>query len=170
MPDYSIEDYVMQDSAHFGLIAAPEAYLRSRFDYRIVQSYPIVLCVNKDNPLNMKKSVSFSDLVSENFLMLDRKSIFYSTVMEKAAENGFNPKIAFESSDVTQLCNLTDSGKGIVVGTYSSAFGVLYPNIRTIPFNESDMRVCIAFICRDYNKLGKDEKMFIDYITRFGTA
>ena len=77
---------------------------------------------------------------------------------------GFVPKIVFESSDVNQLCNLVNSGKGIVVGTNSPSFGVLYPNIRTVPFVESDMQVCIAFIFQNYNKIDADAKAFIDYI------
>ena len=170
MPDSDIERYIQEDSSRFALIAAPETYLRNHFEYRTVQTYPILLCVNKDNPLSARGSVSFGDLREERFLGMGRKSLYHAATREKAAEYGFTPQIVFESSDVNQLCNLVNSNKGIVVGTSSPSFGVLYPNIRTVPFDEPDMQVCIAFIFQSYSKLDADAKAFIDFIVASAAA
>ena len=167
IPDSEIESYIREDSLHFGLIAAPEVYLKKHYEYRTVKSYPIVLIVNKKNPLSRKDEVSFRDLKEENFLCMDKRSLYRAATIEKAAEYGFQPKIVFETSDVQQLCKLADSNKGIVVGTYSPSFGSLYPNIRTVPFAEEDMNVCIAFVCQNYSRLEPETKGFIDFIVQW---
>ena len=170
MPDSELESYIQADNSRIALIAAPESYLRKRYEYRTVKTYPILLCVNRANPLSERESVSFGDLKDEQFLTLGKKSLYHAATRDKAAEYGFVPKIVFESSDVNQLCNLVNSGKGIVVGTNSPSFGVLYPNIRTVPFDEPDMQVCIAFIFQNYSKLDADAKAFIDFIVASAAA
>ena len=165
IPDVEIERYIQEESTHFGLIAAPEGYLKNHYEYRTIHTYPIVLIVNKDNPLSKRDSVSFRDLQGERFLSLDRRSLYRTATIDKAAEYGFQPQIVFESPDVHELCKLADSGKGIVVGTESPSFGTLYPNIRTIPFQEEDMRVCISFVFQDFRQLEPEAKGFIEYIT-----
>ena len=168
--DADIERYVREDSANFGLLAASEVYLKNHFDYQIVRAYPIVLCVSQENPLSRRETVSFDDLKKEKFLMLDSHSLSYAATLEKAAECGFDPRIVFESSDVHQLCNLVNSNKGIVVGTYSPSFGTLYPHIRAVPFSDPDMQVCIAFVCQDRRKLDPAAMAFIDYVVQRETS
>lgn len=161
--DTQVMQYVLECPTRFGMIAEPEHWHGRKTNYNLIQTFRLQLCVHKDNPIAKRKSVNFGDLKDEKFLVLDKRSYYQSILKNKAAEYGFEPKIAFESADIHQLCSLINTNKGIMFCVPIEAHS-LFKNLRFVPFEDKDMTFSIAFIFRNYEKLDMPSRRFIEFI------
>ena len=166
MADADVARYVQEAPDHLGIIAEPEYRLQGRFEYTIVKSYPLCVCLHKDHPLAGKTTLSFAELRDERFLALDKRSHYQQMMNETAAKYRFTPNVVYETADVNQICNLINSGKGICVATNSPAFGTVFPNIRSIPLSDKEMLYSIAFIYQRLDKLEPQARSFIEFVRK----
>lgn len=164
LSDSDCDKYVEADTSHFGLLAIPENRHGERIDFTPVKTFPLYLFVHKDNPLAKREVVNFSQLKEEPFLMLDKKSYYRKLVNHYATKYEFQPKTAFESSDVNQLISLVNKGRGIALSLAPLLDNAVYENVVMVPFDDKDITWSIAFIHQDYEKLGTAAKKFIQYI------
>ena len=164
MSGFDADDYVKEDSNHFGLIAIPENRHGMRFKHLPIKTLPVMLCVHKDDPLAQQDVVNFGQLRDKNFIMFESRSHYHKTIDEYTKKHGFQPKEVFESSDINQIFNLVNKGKGIFISPPDESAKMLFKNIRMIPFDDDTLTYCIAFIFKDYDRLSPTAKMFINYI------
>ena len=164
MSGFDADNYVKEDSKHFGLIAIPENRHGMRFKHLPIKTLPVMLCVHKDDPLAQQDVVNFGQLRDKNFIMLESRSHYHKTIDEYTKKHGFQPKEVFESSDINQIFNLVNKGKGIFISPPDESAKMLFKNIRMIPFDDDTLTYCIAFIFKDYDRLSPTAKMFINYI------
>ena len=163
MSGFDADNYVKEDSKHFGLIAIPENRHGMRFKHLPIKTLPVMLCVHKDDPLAQQDVVNFGQLRDKNFIMFERRSHYHKTIDEYTKKHGFKPKEVFESSDINQIFNLVNKGKGIFISPPDESAKMLFKNIRMIPFDDDTLTYCIAFIFKDYERLSPTAKMFINY-------
>ena len=163
MSGFDADNYVKEDSKHFGLIAIPENRHGMRFKHLPIKSLPVMLCVHKDDPLAQQDVVNFGQLRDKNFIMFESRSHYHKTIDEYTKKHGFKPKEVFESSDINQIFNLVNKGKGIFISPPDESAKMLFKNIRMIPFDDDTLTYCIAFIFKDYERLSPTAKMFINY-------
>lgn len=166
LADTDCDAYVRADTKHFGLLAIPKDRHGKLLDYRLVKTLPLYLYVHRENPLAKLNAVNFGMLKNESFLMMDKKSHYRKVIYTHSAPYGYKPAPAFESSDVNQLCNLVNSGKGIFLATKNPAVGVLFKNIVMVPFEEETLNYSIAFVFQDYDRLDSAAKKFMEYILK----
>ena len=95
---------------------------------------------------------------------MEKRSHYHSMLNEKAKAAGFKPRKAFASSDIDQLCELVNEGKGVLIAVDLPSAKTQYPNIRMIPFSDRTISYSIAFIFRDYDKLDVAAKKFIEFV------
>ena len=164
MSGFDADNYVKEDSKHFGLIAIPENRHGMRFKHLPIKTLPVMLCVHKDDPLAQQDVVNFGQLRDKNFIMFESRSHYHKTIDEYTKKHGFKPKEVFESSDINQIFNLVNKGKGIFISPPDESAKMLFKNIRMIPFDVDTLTYCIAFIFKDYDRLSPTAKMFINYI------
>ncbi len=164
MSGFDADNYVKEDSKHFGLIAIPENRHGMRFKHLPIKTLPVMLCVHKDDPLAQQDVVNFGQLRDKNFIMFESRSHYHKTIDEYTKKHGFKPKEVFESSDINQIFNLVNKGKGIFISPPDESAKMLFKNIRMIPFDDDTLTYCIAFIFKDYERLSPTAKMFINYI------
>lgn len=164
MSGFDADNYVKEDSKHFGLIAIPENRHGMRFKHLPIKTLPVMLCVHKDDPLAQQDVVNFGQLRDKNFIMFESRSHYHKTIDEYTKKHGFQPKEVFESSDINQIFNLVNKGKGIFISPPDESAKMLFKNIRMIPFDDDTLTYCIAFIFKDYDRLSPTAKMFINYI------
>lgn len=164
MSGFDADNYVKEDSKHFGLIAIPENRHGMRFKHLPIKTLPVMLCVHKDDPLAQQDVVNFGQLRDKNFIMFESRSHYHKTIDEYTKKHGFQPKEVFESSDINQIFNLVNKGKGIFISPPDESAKMLFKNIRMIPFDDDTLTYCIAFIFKDYERLSPTAKMFINYI------
>ena len=163
MSGFDADNYVKEDSKHFGLIAIPENRHGMRFKHLPVKTLPVMLCVHKDDPLAQQDVVNFGQLRDKKFIMFESRSHYHKTIDEYTKKHGFKPKEVFESSDINQIFNLVNKGKGIFISPPDESAKMLFKNIRMIPFDDDTLTYCIAFIFKDYERLSPTAKMFINY-------
>ena len=163
MSGFDADNYVKKDSKHFGLIAIPENRHGMRFKHLPIKTLPVMLCVHKDDPLAQQDVVNFGQLRDKNFIMFESRSHYHKTIDEYTKKHGFQPKEVFESSDINQIFNLVNKGKGIFISPPDESAKMLFKNIRMIPFDDDTLTYCIAFIFKDYERLSPTAKMFINY-------
>ena len=163
MSGFDADNYVKEDSKHFGLIAIPENRHGMRFKHLPIKTLPVMLCVHKDDPLAQQDVVNFGQLRYKNFIMFESRSHYHKTIDEYTKKHGFKPKEVFESSDINQIFNLVNKGKGIFISPPDESAKMLFKNIRMIPFDDDTLTYCIAFIFKDYERLSPTAKMFINY-------
>ena len=161
---FDVDNYVKESSKHFGLIAIPENRHGMRFKFLPVKTLPILLCVHKDDPLARQETVSFGQLKDRNILMYEKRSHYNNIVDEHSKKHGFQPKGNYVSSDINQLFNLVNRGKGVFLAPPDDGAKMLFKNIRMIPFDDPTLTYCIAFIFKDYDRLSPTAKMFMNYI------
>lgn len=166
MSDTEVDEYIAQDSSHFGIIAKPEEWHGRKYSFAHVKTYPLCLYVHKDHPLAKRKKVSFGELKDEPFMMMDKRSYFQAIIREEAAKFGFEPITAFESADVYQLCSLVNTGKGVFVATDNPATPQIFKNIKVIPFKEKSLTYSIAFVFQNIEKLDTQDKTFINFVIK----
>ena len=164
MSGFDADNYVKEDSKHFGLIAIPENRHGMRFKHLPIKTLPVMLCVHKDDPLAQQDVVNFGQLRDKNFIMFESRSHYHKTIDEYTKKHGFKPKEVFESSDINQIFNLVNKGKGIFISPPDESAKMLFKNIRMIPFDDDTLTYCIAFIFKDYDRLSPTAKLFIHYI------
>ena len=163
MSGFDADNYVKEDSKHFGLIAIPENRHGMRFKHLPIKTLPVMLCVHKDDPLAQQDVVNFGQLRDKNFIMFESRSHYHKTIDEYTKKHGFKPKEVFESSDINQIFNLVNKGKGIFISPPDESAKMLFKNIRMIPFDDDTLTYCIAFIFKDFERLSPTAKMFINY-------
>ena len=164
LPGFDVDNYVKEDSKHFGIIAIPENRHGMRFKYLPIKTLPLMLCVHKDDPLAQKDTVNFGELKDKNFLLFEKRSHYHNVIADHGKQHGFAPKGNFISSDVNQIYSLVNKGKGIFISPPDEGAKMLFKNMRTIPFDDSTLTYCIAFIFKDYDRLSPLAKKFMDYI------
>ena len=161
---FDVDNYIKEDSKHFGIIAIPENRHGLRFKFLPIKTLPLMLCVHKDDPLAQKDTVSFGELKDKNFLLFEKRSHYHNVIADHGKQHGFVPKGNFISSDVNQIYNLVNKGKGIFISPPDEGAKMLFKNMRMIPFNDSTLTYCIAFIFKDYDRLSPMAKKFMAYI------
>lgn len=166
LPDRSVIQYVLEDASRLGLIAKPEQWNDDRLQFIPIQTGRLHLCVHKDSPLAARDSVSFVDLKDQRFLMMDRGSLYHTIIEKKAEACGFDPKVAYESADIHQLCSLVNTGKGIFLAVPVEAHS-MFKNLRLVPFSDQDMLLRICFICQNLDRLEPQTRKFLEFIRTF---
>ena len=161
---FDVDNYIKEDSKHFGIIAIPENRHGLRFKYLPIKTLPLMLCVHKDDPLAQKDTVSFGELKDKNFLLFEKRSHYHNVIADHGEQHGFVPKGNFISSDVNQIYNLVNKGKGIFISSPDKGAKMLFKNMRMIPFDDPTLTYCIAFIFKDYDRLSPMAKKFMAYI------
>lgn len=164
LSDTECDAYVEADPTRFGLLAIPENRHGERLAYTPVKTFPLYLFVHKDNPLASLKTVHFSQLKEEAFLMLDRKSYYRKLVRHYARRYDFEPKTAFESSDANQLISLVNKGRGVALSLAPMLDSSVYENVVMVPFDDKTITWCVAFVYQDYEKLSAVAKKFIRFL------
>lgn len=164
MSDRDVDDYVGADDSHLGMLAIPEDRHGARFDYIIVKTLQLFLLVHKDDPLAQCSEIDFAMLRDKDFLTMEKRSHYHSMLNEKAKAAGFKPRKMFASSDIDQLCELVNEGKGVFIAVDIPAVKIQYPNIRMIPFSDKTITYSIAFIFQNYERLDSAAKKFIEFV------
>jgi DNA-binding transcriptional LysR family regulator len=95
---------------------------------------PVVLAVPNSHPLARQKSVEFQTLRNEPFVFFRAGTGLRTTTERVAHAAGFNPRIAFETSNLDRLLALVREGLGVSLIPQSTARRA-QPPIRTVRFS-----------------------------------
>jgi len=96
------------------------------------------ICVKaaKDHPL-VKKTLSFSDLKDQPFLVSQIGSRMWNLLNRTARRSGFVPKILIESNDSGCILNYAEAGLGLVLGSRRALLDQNLAALTITDFNET---------------------------------
>ena len=69
--------------------------------------------MGRHHPLAKQKSVAFSELVEEKFVVLNEQYIHPKAMQKLAKQAGFTPKVIYQNSDLNILKGMIKEGWGM---------------------------------------------------------
>ncbi len=159
--------YIHNNPDKLGIAALPS---NTKTDKRVkrtmIKSLKLLVCVNKDNPLSNKNTISFRDLKNEKIILYSGSSILYDIIKRKEAAYGYKANFIYKTEDIFKIGNMVNNNEGIAIGVRSHNLE-LYSDIRFIPFRDEGTTVNIELIYRNYNKLSEPMKKFFDFMKSY---
>ena len=92
-------------------------YLEESFSYEVIDTYPHVACMRKDNPLCTRSSLTFANLKDQKFIVNSPHVFpaYLKTIQKYCMECGFSPQIIRYTEDSNSLIWLIQNNDEIVV-------------------------------------------------------
>ena len=109
----TVYDLVCKDEVDIGVVMLPVP-TNSVEIFQIVGEQ-CVLAVNKKHPLAGEKSVHFSQLKDEHFILFNRHFTLYDLVRQACFLENFSPNIRFQSSRISIIWGLVEQNHGISI-------------------------------------------------------
>lgn len=155
----TVKDMIDAGEADIGVVILP-------FRHKGFHLFPVVasenmLIVSSEHPLANRKSVSIKELENEKFIMLNKTFTINDRIVEKCHENGFEPKIGFESSQWDFVVDMVAQNQGITILPPDIFSRFSTNNISIVKLKES-FKWEIAIIAKEDKYLSQPIKLFID--------
>lgn len=161
-PDSICEEVLMNENVDLAISIGPVN--EKDFNYTTIKTqFPCVL-INEKNPLSKQKSVDFTDLKNEKFIILNEKFHFHHNFVNRCKELGFEPNIVFTTSEIITIHKLSHLNEGIGVSVDFMANDLNYPNVRSIPFIDKSFVWEICSITKKGRYVSHLAKIFTNYI------
>lgn len=106
--------------------------------YHVVplETFPIKLLVNEQDPLSEQESVTIEDLKNRPLYIESSQFAIYHLIMKKCEEAGFQPDIAFQTSGFSLCHKMVKENKGISVTVDFVFDDMKEQGLRLIPFSD----------------------------------
>lgn len=131
----SVMRMVDEDVADFGICNAVAGI--ENFESMPYRTNYLCLLVPSSHALNTATSVSFKDLLSENFVSLRSESALTQIIAQMAVEIGSNLNIKIRVSSLDALCRMVHVGLGIAIVPQQIAELYVHSlNVKVVPLND----------------------------------
>lgn len=97
---------------------------------------PLMLIVQKDNPLTDKETIDFSHIKKEPFIMYRHDFSLHDRIMEACEKHNFYPDIVCESSQKDFMIEMVEAKLGIALLPSKICDQIKSDQIKVIPFKE----------------------------------
>jgi DNA-binding transcriptional LysR family regulator len=159
--------YIHNNPDKLGIAALPSGMKTDkRVKRTMIKSLKLLVCVNKDNPLSNKKTISFRDLKNEKIILYNGSSILYDLIKRKEAACGYKANFIYKTEDLFKIGSMVNSNEGIAIGIRAHNLE-LYSDIRFIPLRDEGTTVNLVLICQGYDKLSEPLKKFYDFMKSY---
>lgn len=133
--DKFAEEAVWRGDADLGMTIGPID--EHHFDYRLLKKFQAMLLVSKTHRLADRKAIDFADLRDEVFVLESREFKINHNTIKHCREAGFEPKILFETTEISLSHKLCSQEKGITVTVDFVAQDIVLENVVAIPFKNN---------------------------------
>ncbi len=128
----------------------------------------LVAVIPSSNPLSQLKSISLSQLRSEDLLMLQKGTMLYDLCVKVCRQEGFEPRVAYTSHRAENAIDLVEKGMGIALIMEKLVSSANRSNIAIV---EVEPLICTE-VCLCYIKekeLSPAAKHFIRHVAMMGS-
>ncbi|WP_099159686.1 LysR family transcriptional regulator [Virgibacillus ndiopensis] len=122
---------------------------------------PLMLIVQKDNPLASKKAIDFSHIEKEPFVLYRHDFSLHDRIIEACEHNGFYPNIVCESSQKDFMIEMVEAKLGIALLPSKICSQITNENIVAIPFNKPMVNLELGMIWKKNRYLPYAVREFI---------
>lgn len=160
--DQHCEKAVRLDEQSFALTTRPHHL--NGLQFRPLHHEGLVFIASKQHPLAAAAEIYMHQLIHEKFLFFIDQFNISETTLAACKQNGFNPQIVYRSGDVNQLVKLAADGLGILICVKHVYEQSNHENLVCIPIAQQDMYWEVGVLCRDFSRLKKTARHFINYL------
>lgn len=107
-----------------------------------------VVFIYNDHPLANKEKLAISELKNENFILFSNDFTLHDSVINACKENGFDPKVSYETSQWDLITELISAKMGIALLPKSIFYKQNNPNVKMIPIKDSVFHWRLAIITK----------------------
>ncbi|GGB57580.1 LysR family transcriptional regulator [Virgibacillus dakarensis] len=119
---------------------------RENFETIKLLKDPLMLIVQKDNPLAQKKIIEFSGIRKEPFIMYRRDFSLHDRIMEACGIHGFYPNVVCESSQKDFMIEMVEAKLGVALLPSKICDQINNKQIVAIPFSKPIVNLELGMI------------------------
>ncbi|WP_047153471.1 LysR family transcriptional regulator [Aneurinibacillus tyrosinisolvens] len=160
---HKVTQSVEEGTLDFGVVVLPvdeEKFTVVPFVYE-----KLMLFVHESHPLAAKREVAMKDLQPESFILFSEDFTLHGRIIQACRNAGFEPKIAYESSQWDFIGEMVGQELGISIFPESIAKKVNPNHIRAIPIAEPAISWELGVILKKERYVSYAAREFISYIS-----
>ncbi|WP_404329005.1 LysR family transcriptional regulator [Mesobacillus maritimus] len=123
--------------------------------------------VHIGHPLAKKKSLSLTDLRSDNFVLFPKGYVLQQIVVDACKQAGFSPYITSEGEDMDALKGLVSAGIGITLLPDSTISESVPRFTVKIPVEDPKVTRTVGIIIPKKREIAPSEKVFYQFVINF---
>ncbi|HIY02341.1 MAG TPA: LysR family transcriptional regulator [Candidatus Blautia faecipullorum] len=112
-PDKQVERLFLQKEGNVAFTIGPSD--SAEFHSDLLESFPVKLLVNRQNPLSSKASVTIEDLRNQPLYLESSEFYIHHLIVKRCMDAGFTPDIVFETSGFSLCHKMVRKNLGISV-------------------------------------------------------
>lgn len=130
---------------------------------------PLMLVVQKDHPLTERKTIDFSHLEKEPFILYRHDFSLHDRIIEACGKHDFYPNIVCESSQKDFMIEMVEAKLGIALLPSKICGEINNEKITAIPFNKPVVSLELGMIWKKNRYVPYAVREFIDMSESFTT-
>lgn len=138
--------------------------IQNTFECVEIAKSPMVLAVHKSHPLSEKDSVTYEDLVYEQFLSYEEDSVLYQNFFSKTKEAGYAPQVLFKAPETPLLLSIIERGVGMLVVPECVVDYRKYSHIKFIPIVGEEEGYQLVMVYNKDKYMSTASHAFIEFI------
>ncbi|MBP1970059.1 DNA-binding transcriptional LysR family regulator [Virgibacillus natechei] len=142
-----IKDGVDEGTLDIGLVCNVPIQ-KGNFETVKLLKDPLMLIVQKDNPLAIKGTIDFSHIKKEAFILYRNDFSLHDSIIDTCEKHGFYPNIVCESSQKDFMVEMVEAKLGVALLPSKICDQINNEEIITIPFNRPVVNLELGMIWR----------------------
>ncbi len=160
----SVRQSVLDGDVDIGVTTVPPE-VSPDLDVTPVSKSNYYLLVSAQHPLAKEKSVSFSQLKDEDFIMFSDEFLISQATIENCQAAGFTPKVRYTVNRSDFIPDLVASNRGIAILSDSRPIHQLNPRLACVDLADGNIHFDVALITRKGAYLSTAAQQFISFST-----
>lgn len=164
-PANTIQTMVNDGSIEIGFVILP--VLPDAFDQVLVACDTNTLIVHPSHPLAREKSVSYTQLRNEKFILLDNEYILTNNIVSACREYGYEPEIVVETSNWDFVVQLVKINMGVSI--IPRRIFDLYPDagIAQVPIDHRSQNWNVVMIAKKGRYHSQPVRNFVSFVKEY---
>lgn len=138
--------------------------IQNTFECVEIAKSPMVLAVHKSHPLAERDSVTYEDLIYEQFLSYEEDSVLYQNFFSKTKEAGYAPQVLFKAPETPLLLSIIERGVGMLVVPECVVDYRKYSHIKFIPIVGEEEGYQLVMVYNKDKYMSTASHAFIEFI------
>ena len=125
---------------------------------------PLMVVMNKSNPLSQKEEIGFSDLKNQEFVLFQEDFSLYDQVVAGCLKHGFHPKIICNSSQRDFILEMVKADLGVTLLPEIITESIVDNNLKIIPLIEPKIFLNLLMIWSNNRYKSTATREWIRYV------
>lgn len=164
-PDRQVERLFQNKEGNVAFTIGPSD--SPEFQAHLLESFPIKLLVNRQNPLSRKSSVTIMDLKDQPLYLESSEFYIHHLIVKCCQEAGFTPDIVFETSGFSLCHKMVKKNLGISVVVDFVFDDMGDDSMALIPFSDGNYQWSTYMLTRKDQDVSPDILLFQKHVLKW---